>query len=161
MRSTEANELMRGALDFAGEKYVQSLQTSLQMKDGIASGRLNKSLTYVVTKEGQGFNLDILGIGYWRYKNYGRGPSRDASTNPRPPAVLVRAIKQWVLEKGITPSLYYIIARKIHLEGTSTVNLGFATEVFTSELNGEIMGTIARAGLDIIKQNMAAKTVTI
>jgi hypothetical protein len=82
-----------------------------------ASGNFNRSLTYTQTDK----ELIIEGAAYAGAIEFGRKPSSGGGSG-----VLRGLIRKWIDDKGITPqgkiskdSLAYLIARKIHQQGTA------------------------------------------
>lgn len=107
-----------------GEVLVNEIKFALSNKDltgygpSVASGELIRSIRYEV-KEGE---LLIYAKQYIGALQYGRKPTQNG--NQGGPTLRDR-IRMWLDQKGIEPdgitkdSLSYLIARKIHKEGTS------------------------------------------
>jgi hypothetical protein len=99
------------------EKYIADIRQSMDSSGVTASGNFNRSLTYTQTDK----ELIIEGAAYAGAIEFGRKPSSGGGSG-----VLRGLIRKWIDDKGITPtgkiskdSLAYLIARKIHQQGTA------------------------------------------
>lgn len=106
-----------------GNNLVEAIKSALATKDltgygpSVASGDLIKSIRSEVGDN----ELKIFGLAYIYQLQYGRKPTT-GGTSDKP---LKERIREWIDLKGIQPedniskdSLAYLIARKIHNEGT-------------------------------------------
>jgi hypothetical protein len=100
------------------EKYITDIRQSMDSSGVTASGNFNRSLTYTQTDK----ELIIEGAAYAGAIEFGRKPSSGGGGS----GVLKELIRKWIDDKGITPtgniskdSLAYLIARKIHQQGTA------------------------------------------
>jgi hypothetical protein len=113
------------------EQLVNDIQTKLIQRRGAngtfesvvnASGKLAKSIRFEVTN---GTVLSIYGNDYIQYLQNGRGPTKNGGNG-----AVKRAIRQWIDDKGIIPdgiskdSLAFLIARRIHQEGSTIYQAG-------------------------------------
>lgn len=101
-----------------------------------ASGKSAESLEYVITPTGGA----IYGAGHIFFLETGRGPTH--ATGPYKAGDSLRSrIRQWIDDKGITPegiskdSLAFLIARKIHKEGTELHNAGGNSGILSEAVN--------------------------
>lgn len=111
---------LREVLEAYGQTLVEKYQMGLIDKDGIASGRLLESASYVVEYNDGVYEVGISLEEWWKYLEEGTLPHW-------PP---VNAIKNWITVKQIVPhpdtrgrvpsvdQLAFLIGRKISQEGT-------------------------------------------
>jgi hypothetical protein len=107
-----------------GQTLVSEIKFALANKDltgygpSVASGDLINSIRYEVTND----ELIIYALDYIGALQYGRKPTSNGNQGGR---TLKERIRMWLDQKGIEPddiskdSLAYLIARKIHREGTT------------------------------------------
>ena len=115
-------ETSNEVLNRFGERFVSAIKTALQTKDmtgygpSVATGDLLNSIRYEVN----GNSLTIFGKQYIGALENGRKPTENTGDG-----TLREKIRRWIDVKGIEPddiskdSLAYLIARKIHEEGTT------------------------------------------
>lgn len=128
------------ALRQTGGLIVQRLSQGLQEDNAIASGELDKSISFNVKSSAKKIVLDITMLDYWGAVDTGRRAGK------QPP---IDKIKEWLTYPNVRDkmrfgqsdasfteseknSLAFLIARKIGRQGTKGNN--FATNVFTSDL---------------------------
>lgn len=111
---------LQAVLNQYGEQLISLYRQKLLQTNTDATGTLGNTLNYIVeTNEGL-FELSLRIQDYWKYVEEGRGPGK------YPP---INDIKNWIRVKPVTPTIYngklpttdqlaYLIARKIHLQGT-------------------------------------------
>ena len=132
------------------EQLVNDIQTKLIQRRGAngtfesvvnASGKLAKSIRFEVTN---GTVLSIYGNDYIQFLGNGRRPGK------RPPTSVIR---QWIDDKGIIPdgiskdSLAFLIARRIHQEGSTIYQAGgsdLISGIFNEELQRSIEAEFAQ-----------------
>lgn len=127
------------ALRQVGGLVVRRLSQGLQEDNAIASGRLDKSITFRAFSQDSIVGVNIEMEDYWQYVDEGRKPGK------MPP---VSKIAQWLTYPNVKEKigardtdnvehLAYSIAKKIGTKGTKGND--FATNVFNSKLvNQEI-----------------------
>ena len=99
-----------------------------------ASGKTAASLEYVITPTGGA----LYGAGHIFVLETGRGPTLNRGGGG--PSLRER-IREWIDDKGITPegiskdSLAFLIARKIHQEGTTLHRIGGGSGILTDVIN--------------------------
>lgn len=131
-----------------GSSIIAEIQANLQAGNRNASGRFSRSLRIQVTGE----RLTIFSADYAYFIESGRGPTR--ANSPGSPT-LQETIKQWMKDKGIVPqegtdekhydSVAFLIARKIHQEGTLIHRQGGKSGVISRAINPSRVISIARA----------------
>lgn len=110
---------LRKALDEYGRALVDQYKRGLSEGEINASGGLSDSVRYIMSVNGNTYEIDLSLADYWKYIEYG--------TRPHFPPV--DAILNWIRVKPILPREYggrlptekqlaYLIGRKIANEGT-------------------------------------------
>lgn len=135
-------------------QLVEAIQTKLIERKGAsgsfqsvvnASGKLAKSIRYEVTN---GTVLSFYGNDYIQYLENGRGPTKNGGNG-----AVKRAIRQWIDDKGIIPdgiskdSLAFLIARRIHQEGSTIYQAGgsdLVSGIFNEALQRSIEAEFAQ-----------------
>ena len=98
-----------------GDAIVSDLRQSIDASGIRASGNLQKSLRWDLTDK----EFILWGAPYAGATEFGRKPTVESGDGD-----LLKAITQWIKDKGITPddisveSLAYVITRSIHEKGT-------------------------------------------
>ncbi len=136
-----------------GERLVVEIKSALQNKNltghgaSVATGNLLSSIRYEV-KENE---LLILGNSYIEYLEYGRRKTVNGNDGGR---TVKERIREWIDVKGITPddgiskdSLAFLIARKIHEEGTLIYrkNQGESSGLLADAINDELINDMEEA----------------
>jgi len=150
-----------------GQKLVDEIKFALANKNltgygpSIATGNLSKSIRYEVHDN----ELQVLASNYIEFLQYGRRPtSGSGSGNGRP---LREIIREWIDVKGIVPdgktskdSLAYLIARKIHNEGTTIYRKnnggpsGLLDEIINDDIIKELEKVLIFAYTQVIKSEI-------
>lgn len=123
------SELQRGLiLREIALKIIADLQESIRTKAPTSYGPMNntsvalKSLRYKLEGDHLVIYSTMVGYNYIMTLEHGRGPTKKDATAGNP--TLREEILNWIKQRGIQPteitqeSLAYLIARKIHREGT-------------------------------------------
>lgn len=124
-----ALESDKETLERFGQRIVNRIREEHEARGQKASGNFSKKLKHITRGVGPFVSLEVIdGAGYSRFLEYGRGPTK---TETKGEPTLKERIRQWIDDKGITPeikegqdmskakdSLAFLIARKIHKEGT-------------------------------------------
>lgn len=115
-----------------------------------ASGRTAASLSYEIDDK----SARIYGAGHIFALEFGRGPTTGGGSGT---GSLKDRIRVWIDEKGITPnpgpngrpvskdSLAFLIARKIHNEGTILHKQGGNSGILTDVINEQTTGQLSEA----------------
>lgn len=118
---------------FSGSSIAE-IQGKMGSTGANASGETSRSLRREITD----YELTIYGSEVFRYVEGGRGPSKKRGSGES----LYDRIKQWIKDKGITPdgdisddNLAFLIARKIHNEGTVIYRKQSPRDIFSSVLD--------------------------
>ncbi len=132
---------------FSGSSIAE-IQGKMGSTGANASGETSRSLRMEISD----YELTIYGSEIFRYVETGRGPSRKRGSGES----LYERIKQWIKDKGITPdgdisddSLAFLIARKIHNEGTVIYRTNSPRDIFSSVLDENKI----RSLVDVISEN--------
>jgi hypothetical protein len=153
-----------------GQKIVEQVRQAIQSKDltgygpSVASGNLINSIRYEI--EG-GDTLKIYAAQYIGALQFGRKPTENnTASNP----TLRENIRTWIDVKGIEPndniskdSLAYLIARKIHNEGTIIYqrtqggSSGLLDDVLNEQLERDIQSALMFAMLSTVKSLIKIK----
>jgi hypothetical protein len=136
-------------LNKIGERVTEELRNNIRNKKVTrygavnASGSLAKSVRYEVV----GGSLRVFAWDYIYNLEYGRGPTKKNGDGE-----LKRAIIKWIEVKNITPrdniskdSLAFLIARKIHEQGTEIYKQGgtdLVSSIFNVGLVEEVNGML-------------------
>lgn len=103
-------------LDQLGQAYVKQMKEQLKKMDGVLTGQLLESISYVVKETSDGYTLQILMEDYGEFVNSGR---RKGAKQPPPAAMM-----QFVREANIRPkpgqsleSVAFAIGRSISQNG--------------------------------------------
>lgn len=135
------------ALDKGAAETIAKLKENIRTKNPTGDGAMENtggasgSLQFRKLAENHVQVVSVMnGYNYIMHLEHGRGPTK--TSTPSQPTLRTR-IEQWVEQRGITPngisqaSLAYLIARKIHREGTKLYreggNSGIISEVQTEE----------------------------
>jgi len=148
-----------------GNNLVEAIKNVLATKDltgygpSVASGDLIKSIRSEVSND----ELRIFGLAYIYQLQYGRKPTTGA-TSDKP---LKERIREWIDVKGIQPddgiskdSLAYLIARKIHSDGTIIYqknnggSSGLLDDVLNDDLYASIENSLRLAYVQTIKSEI-------
>lgn len=142
------------------KKLVEDIKSKPVTKFGSvnASGKLANSINFIV----QDGKLQVKGLDYIYYLEKGRGPTKKKGDKP-----LRVIIEQWIVDKGIisdisTKSLAFLIARKIHREGTDIYQQGgsdLVSGILTDKLLGEIKSDLILLFTGIVVREMKS-TIT-
>jgi len=111
-----------------GNKLLKEMRNNLIKNKSFASSKLYQSLNAIPKQEGRRYNIKVEMEDYWKYVEYGRGPTRNYGTKD---SNLVDSIFDWIGKKrdvlakvknaknklSAKRSLAFVIARKIHREG--------------------------------------------
>lgn len=124
-------------------ELVDMIQRKPVTKFGVvnASGKLKDSVHYDIKNN----VMRVYALDYIYYLEKGRGPTKKKGEKP-----LREIIEQWITDKGIVSdipkkSLAYLIARKIHKEGTTIYQQGGSTlvaDILSEELKGQIQSDL-------------------
>jgi hypothetical protein len=131
-----------------GKQSVEKMQK--QAKPFSASGNMVKGFRYEVTAEG----LTIYGVNYLRWAETGRGATRAGAKKGNP--TLREAIEQWLKFKGIPlwrdkrgrfigrRTMAFVIARKIHREGTLLYRKKKTRDIFSNIITEESVSKLIK-----------------
>lgn len=115
-----------------GSSSIAEIQGRMGSSGANASGNTSRSLRKEIADD----ELTIFGREVFKYVEGGRGPSRKKGSTGES---LRDRIKQWIKDKGITPdgemtedSLAFLIARKIHNEGTLIYRTNNPRDIFST-----------------------------
>lgn len=140
------------SLRSVAENIISRITIDINEKGISASGTLLRSLRSEFEESPGRKVMRVLGAGHIFFveDGIGRGPTRSGSGN----GSLQDEIRKWIDDKGITPngiskdSLAYLIARKIHREGT---------DIYLQKREGlntrEIVNEEVRKGIPLIGMN--------
>lgn len=116
--------------------FAERTIAGIRSKIPNVTGKMSQSLGYRIDDDG----LTIFSSEkYFTVLETGRGPTKEGSTAGSP--TLRETILQWINNKGITPtdiskeSLSYLIARKIHEEGSLLYRQGGNSGVISDFIN--------------------------
>lgn len=118
---------------FSGSAIAE-IQGRMGSSGANASGNTSRSLRRELSEN----ELTIFGSSVFKYVEGGRGPSRKSGSSE---TSLRDRIKQWIKDKGIRPdgisadSLAFLIARKIHNEGTLIYRTNNPRDIFSTVLD--------------------------
>lgn len=118
------------------EELLQDARRQIEAKGQTASGRTAEALRYELSDEAGTF----YGPGYIETLEFGRGPTTGGGGGG---TSLRERIRQWIDDKGIEPegiskdSLAFLIARKIHAEGTVLYRSGTPSGTFSEIITPE------------------------
>jgi len=147
-----------------GQQLVDAIKNAINTKNltgygpSVASGELVNSIRFEFSQN----ELKIFGKQYIGALQYGRKPTSGSATQP----TLRERIREWIDIKGIQPddiskdSLAYLIARKIHEEGTLIYqktggeSSGLLDDVINDDLIKEIERNIILYYTQEIKSNI-------
>jgi hypothetical protein len=148
-----------------GQQLVDAIKSAINTKNltgygpSVASGELVNSIRFEFSPN----ELKIFGKQYIGALQYGRKPTTGSATQP----TLRERIREWIDVKGIQPdddiskdSLAYLIARKIHEEGTLIYqktggeSSGLLDDVINVDLVEEIRRNIILYYTQEIKSNI-------
>ena len=135
-----------------GNELISNFRSNLQKNKSLASNRLFSEIEPEITGTKTGYNLKIQMLDYWKYVENGRPPTRTNSpSNP----TLQKSIEEWIVNKGIQvrtsnnqdrrtaiKSLAYVIARKIHRNGTKA--RPFISPALTREMQQTLTDRIGK-----------------
>jgi hypothetical protein len=157
-------------LNSFGQKIVEQVRLAIQTKDltgygpSVASGKLVDSIRYEIEN---GDTLKVYAAQYIGALQFGRKPT---STTTASDPTLRESIRTWIDVKGIEPndkiskdSLAYLIARKIHNEGTIIYqktqggNSGLLDDVLNEQLEQDIKSALMFAMLSTVKSLIKIK----
>lgn len=117
-----------------GNELVSEIKSNLRREGNFATGKTEDSLKVEAAET----RLIIYALNHIVTLEDGRGPTRSGSGRGE----LKQRIREWILAKGITPeqgtsvdTLAFLIARKIHREGTRLYRRGGNSGVLRSVLN--------------------------
>ena len=149
------------------EKISKDLTKKYDQLGMRASGRWDREKEVVIKDQINHLVGTIWGLEYTGALQFGRGPSKKAGSGES----LQDRILQWIRDKGLTfdipiRSLAYLIARKIHREGTQYFKQGgtdLIDSVITDKRMEEILDKIGRVHVEatvdsMIKQYQKLKT---
>jgi len=144
---------LRDILQQEGDQVVASLRNSLASNNVNASGRLSNSIQAEVNKAGD--RLTVSAFAYIFTTEDGRAPTK----NPGP-GVLRPRIREWLDQKGVPewPGMTrdaqaFVIARKIHKDGTRLFRRGGNSGVLSSVLTEELISRISLKVLTEVGEN--------
>ena len=136
---------LRELFEEEGQQIVSDLRASLDANKVNASGRLRKSIRAEVTDD----RLLITAAGYALTAEDGRGPTKKSGDGE-----LEKKILKWLDQKGVPiwdgytrKGQAYVIARKIHKEGTKLFRKGGNSGVLSNVLNEKLLDRIAAKAL--------------
>lgn len=109
-----------------GNELISNMRSNLQKNKSLASRNLYQQIEPEISRSNTGYNLKVNMLDYWEYVENGRKPTR---TNTPSNPTLQKSLETWIVNKGIQlgnvkdrrqaiKSLAYVIARKIHRNGT-------------------------------------------
>lgn len=96
------------------EDFVNALILVMENKDANATGNLQRSLDYRFVEQMDGVDLDVTGLEYYKYLDYGR------KSGSFPP---ISAIRSWANVKGIPNEAVWPIANNIFKFGIPPRNI--------------------------------------
>lgn len=143
----ESNEIT-GILNKYGAEISATLKNDIQSKvllgvaPANASGKLKDSVHYTIKDN----VLRVWALQYIGAVENGRKPTQKSQGG-----VLRPAIEKWIVDKGLilngisVKSLAFLIARKIHEEGTNAYRKGgtkLVEDILTPELKGQIQSQL-------------------
>lgn len=136
---------LKALFEREGEQIVGDLRASLDANKVNASGRLRASIRAEASEN----RLLITAAGYALTAEDGRGPTRQNGDG-----AVRRNIEKWLSQKGIPlwqgytrKQQAFVIARKIHKEGTRLFRRGGNSGVLSSVLNERLLDEIAAKAL--------------
>lgn len=142
-----------------GGSAISDIQAKLGSTGANASGKTSRSLR----KELADDELTIFGSEVFRYVEEGRGPSKKKGSGSED---LYSQIKQWIKDKGITPTgdisddnLAFLITRKIHNEGTLLHRTKTARDIFSSVLNKNRIESLVKVIADNTRNKITSDIV--
>ena len=143
---------MEQILNDKGKQTISDLITNYDKLGLRASGSYAKTLSYDVIKTATGYNFIIWGKAYGEFMENGRGATRGSRpTSKGQPGELIKAIKQWVKDKGVNISPYAITA-KIHRDGIKVPNRfnkgGVISGVINKKYIDDLLNDISTGRLD-------------
>lgn len=94
--------------------FVHSLILAMEYKDSNATGNLQRSLNHKFVEEIEGVTLDVTGLEYYKYLDFGR------KAGSFPP---ISAISSWANVKGIPQEAVWPIAQNIYKFGIEPRNI--------------------------------------
>ena len=146
--------------DRYGESSIERIRKNLRSTGTNASGSLSRSLRKESTKT----RIAVFALYYAFWQEEGRKPTKNSGDGS-----LQKAIRKWIDIRGIKPvltgketpeqiekkkqGLAYIIARRIHIEGTLLHKLGERRELWTNVFSNE--------SIENLKEEMSAETVNV
>lgn len=135
-----------------GNELISNFRSNLQKNKSLASNRLFSEIEPEITGTKTGYNLKIQMLDYWKWVENGRPPTR--SNSPSNPT-LQKSIEEWIVNKKIQvrtsknqdrrtaiKSLAYVIARKIHRNGTKA--RPFISPALTREMQQTLTDRIGK-----------------
>ena len=144
---------LRNLLAEEGKRVVDDIRRSVAEKNVNATGNLSRSLLFEATPD----RLTVSAAGYVFTTEEGRGPSRGGTE----PGELRRQIEVWLAAKNIPlwegytrKGQAFVIARKIHNEGTRLFRRGGNSGALSSVLNDELIEQITAKIADQYEQDV-------
>lgn len=153
---------LENILNEEGSRLILDLQALMVSTGANATGRTSRSLELVTRNNNSAVGFNVSGDIGWAYVEQGRGKTLKTGNGE-----VLKAIKEWIDAKGITPkdgiskdALAYLITRKIHREGTKLFILNQRRDIYTSLITDEYIDKICdKLGTEI--QAQVAKDITI
>lgn len=143
---------------FSGSAIAE-IQGRMGSSGANASGNTSRSLRREVAED----ELTIFGSEVFKYVEGGRGPSRKRGGSQES---LRDRIKQWIKDKGIQPddgmtedSLAFLIARKIHNEGTLIYRTNNPRDIFSSVLDEKKINSLVLVISDSVNNQITSDIV--
>lgn len=129
---------------------IFDIRNALQRKGLTASGRSARTLQSEVREnEQQGRIIStVTGEGYFRQLTFGRRPTRKSQGG-----VLLKAIKQWVIDKGLTLNPY-AVTKKIHKQGITVPNRFNDGKVISDTVNNELFTEVNKKIVSLYKSQI-------
>lgn len=111
---------LEALLEKYGDVIISLYRQQLLQSNTDATGALGNDLNYIVETQDGDYELSLDLLDYWKYVEDGRAAGKYPPLN---------SIRSWIRSKRIVPRMYngklptqeqlaYLIARKIHLQGT-------------------------------------------
>ena len=141
----EVDQNKRRELTIAGNRIARQIRSNIRRMSMTASGKTENSIRVEATDK----QLVIWGAMHIFSLEHGRGPTRRGSKGSGVGSLRKR-LREWILDKGIQPdgeisidTLAFIMARKIHKEGTRLFRSGRPSGVLSKPDQTKLLKDLA------------------